>query len=75
MLAIFAADLWVTRAIVVRRTGKVRFGHAVATFALLWVYPVGVWFVHPWARKAAGETAGGVAVSPDGNAGPSISSE
>ena len=58
MLLMALLDVWVLRAIVVQRCGRFRVGFGLVTLALLGFYPVGIWFVHSWARAAAKHPAG-----------------
>jgi hypothetical protein len=56
LLAIAASTVvigFVSRSIVVCRYGAWRKGPWLLTFLLLWAYPVGIWFVQPWAQKIA----------------------
>jgi hypothetical protein len=56
MAAVLVMVLWDVRAIVVRRHGAFRVAHAATAFALLYFYPIGVWFIQGWVRKATRES-------------------
>jgi hypothetical protein len=52
MCAALILLLWSTRAIVVSRRGRLEMGYGVLVLLLLWLYPIGVWIIHPWAQEA-----------------------